>query len=460
MPNTHPLDIAVIGAGLTGLTAALDLLKAGHKVTVYEARPYVGGLASGFKDASWDWSLDRFYHHIFASDDQIIGLAEELGLDDTILFESPVTSILKDSVLYPINKPVEVPWLESLPFGSAFSNLLDLVVTALRVLAFKPIPFFDRLRVGLVTAYLRYSRDWKALEKVTADAWMAKAAGRRGYEAFWMPLLEGKFGPYFKQVNMAWFWARIVARTPKLGYFEGGFQRFIDGVADKVRQAGGAVLLEHHVRGIHPLDDGRIRLELANGDHTHDRVLATVSPTMLKELTPALPDDYAAGLDDLISMGAVVMVLALKHPLTDEHYWINIPKREGFPFLALVEHTNYMDASHYGGDHLVYCGDYLTPDHAYFDLSAEELLDRFIPGIRRINPDFDRDWVRAYWKFSETYAQPVPFVNHSRNIPSLTTPIPNLTLANMSQVYPWDRGTNFAVEIGHRAAQTVLKAGD
>ncbi len=106
---------------------------------------------------------------------------------------------------------------------------------------------------------------------------------------------------------------------------------------------------------------------------------------MLKARTPALPASYTAGLDALTSMGAVVMVLALKHPVTDTHYWINIPKREGFPFLAFVEHTNYGDAAHYGGDHLVYCGDYLPTDHAYFELSEEALLARFIPGIRRIH---------------------------------------------------------------------------
>jgi protoporphyrinogen oxidase len=176
---------------------------------------------------------------------------------------------------------------------------------------------------------------------------------------------------------------------------------------------------------------------------------------MLKERTPTLPASYTAELDKLVSMGAVVMVLALKRQVTREHYWINIPKREGFPFLAFVEHTNYVDAEHYGGDILVYCGDYLPPDHAYFEMPAEALLERFIPGIQRINPAFNRDWVRGYWKFSEIYAQPVPFVNHSVAIPPIQTPIPNLAMANISQVYPWDRGTNYAVEIGRRAARLI-----
>ncbi len=455
MRDSTALDIGIIGAGVTGLTAAYDLTRRGHRVTLYEARPYVGGLAAGFKDERWAWHLERFYHHIFASDAEIIRLVQELGLTESLFFPSPVTSIYKAGRLYPINKPLVGPWLERLPLGHRLSNVADLLATGLRVLAFRPIPFLDRFRVGLATAYLRYTPRWEPLEAVTAHAWLSRAAGPRAYEAFWQPLLEGKFGPYYQQVNMAWFWARIVARTPKLGYFEGGFQHFLDTLAERVQVQGGTLRLETHVRGVHPTTEGRIRLELREEAPLHDRVLATCSPTMLRERTPALPAAYAAGLDALKSMGAVVLVLALKQPLTDEHYWINIPKREGFPFLALVEHTNYVDPVHYGGDHLVYCGDYRRPDHPYFDLEPEALLAHFLPGIQRINPDFRPDWIRRYWKFSESYAQPVPLLHHSRHIPPLETPLRHLYLANMSQVYPWDRGTNYAVELGRRAARRI-----
>lgn len=451
-------DIGIIGAGVAGLTAAYDLIRAGHQVTLYEARPYVGGLAAGFKDERWEWSLEHFYHHIFASDKAIITLVEELGIGDTLLFPTPVTSTYKNGKLYPISKPLVGPWLEKLPLGKQLASFSSLVATGLGVLAFSPIPFFDRLRVGLVSAYLRYSPHWEPLERVTAHEWLSRAVGMRAYEAFWQPLLEGKFGDYYQQVNMAWFWARLAARTPNLGYFVGGFQAFLDALADKVRAQGGQILLEHHVRGVHPEADGRIRLELRDGDRLHDCVLATCSPAMLKERTPALPASYAAGLDDLKSMGAVVMVLAVKQQVSDGHYWINIPKREGFPFLAFVEHTNYMDKQHYGGDTIVYCGDYLPADHPYFAMEPEELLEVYLQGIQRLNPAFDRSWIRASWKFTEAYAQPVPLLNHSQVIPPLETPIPNLYMANMSQVYPWDRGTNYAVEIGRRAAQVMQKS--
>jgi len=179
----------------------------------------------------------------------------------------------------------------------------------------------------------------------------------------------------------------------------------------------------------------------------------------MARLAPDLPPDYLRGLLDLKSMGAVVMVMALKQQLSEEgYYWYNIPKSAGFPFLALVEHTNFLPAEHFGGEHIVYAGDYLETDHEYFSLSQDELLERFMPVFPKINPKFKPEWVRKTWLFRTAYAQPVPLVNHSQYIPAIQTPLQDLYFASMSQVYPWDRGTNFAVEIGRRAAQ--LMGGD
>jgi protoporphyrinogen oxidase len=270
-------------------------------------------------------------------------------------------------------------------------------------------------------------------------------------------LLVGKFGDYYQEVNMAWMWARLHKRTPQLGYFVGGFQAFADALTDHAREGGADVRFKTPIQGIEPALEGGLSVRAPEGDEVFDRVIATVSPGLLARLTPTLPTDYLEGLRELKSMGAVVLVLALKHRLTDDHYWINLPKGEGFPFLALVEHTNYIDSKYYGGDHVIYCGDYLKPDHEYFELSHEALLERFLPTLSRFNPEFKPDWVRGSWLFREKYAQPVPPVNHSRNIPDLATPIPGLYWASMSQVYPWDRGTNYAVEIGQEVASRVMR---
>jgi len=437
------MDIGIIGAGITGLTAAYDLTKQGHAVTIYEARPQAGGLAAGFRDERWEWHLDHFYHHWFASDGDVIGLIKELDARERLFFPWPTTSVYHQGRIYPLDSLI--PALKFIP--------LSQLHRAVRVLQFAPSPPIDRLRVGLMSFYLTLTKNWRPLERVSADEWLRRAVGERAYDLWWKPLLISKFGTEnYRNVNMAWMWARLHKRTARLGYFVGGFQGFADLLVERVQAQSGKVQLETAVQSVRPTIDGRLRLETSAGAAEHDRVIATCSPQEMLRLAK-LPADYAAKLSHLKSMGALVLILALKHHLTEGHYWINVPAGEGLPFMGLVEHTNYISREHYGGDHLVYCGDYLPPDHPYFDYSKEQLLETYLPGLIKINPDFDLDWIRASWMFTEKYAQPVPTLDHSRNIPSLETPIPGLWLANMSQVYPWDRGSNYAVEMGRRVAQ-------
>lgn len=427
------MKIAIIGAGFGGLAAAYDLRNAGHEVTVFESADFVGGLASGFKEPNWDWSVEKFYHHWFQSDASMLGLIRELGWESQVRFPRPLTVMYHAGKFYPFDSILKALLFPGLGFG------------------------LDKVRFGFVGLYLRLTNNWRALEKVTADAWMTKWAGRRVYEQMWKPLLVGKFGPFYRDVNMAWMWARIKARTTRLGTFEGGFQKFADLFADRLRASGVEIRLGTAVRSIKRNADGGLALE-AGGVESFDRVLVTASPQLLAKMCPDLPQEYLKGLLELKSMGAVVMALSLKEQLSkDGYYWFNLPKEEGFPFLALVEHTNYIPPEKFGGDHIVYAGDYLEQGHEYFSLSEAELLERFLPAFQRINPAFTRDWVKKVWLFKTNYAQPVPLLNHSKNIPAIATPIDGLYFASMSQVYPWDRGTNFAVEIGRRAAKMMLE---
>jgi protoporphyrinogen oxidase len=257
---------------------------------------------------------------------------------------------------------------------------------------------------------------------------------------------------------MAWFWARIHARTTKLGTYQGGFQAFADDFAEKLRALGVQIQYQSMVTSVTLASEGGLNLQIETGPRNFDQVLSTTSPGLMAKLAPDLPRPYLDGLLKLKHMGAVVMTLSLKHQISNQgYYWFNIPKEAGFPFLAVVEHTNYVPPANFGGEHILYCGDYLELDHEYFDLSDEELLKRFIPGIQRINSDFEHDWINKIWVHRSKYAQPVPLLNHSQNIPAIQTPLKGLFFASMSQVYPWDRGTNFAVEIGREAAQLILR---
>jgi protoporphyrinogen oxidase len=275
--------------------------------------------------------------------------------------------------------------------------------------------------------------------------------GRRAYRELWEPLLAGKFGPYAHDVNAAWFWARIASRTPQLGYFRGGFQALAEALAAKVATLGGMIQTGVAVQRLAPIAAGW-ELQTAEGTSSYDRVIVASSPGLLGKIVPALPPAYTADLKSLKSLGAVVMVLALHQQLlTNGVYWLNLPKGE-FPFLALVEHTNLIEREHYGGDYLVYCGDYLPADHRYFSLPPDAVIAEWTAALTKANSDFEPAWVRCAWLHREPYAQPVVPINHSKHLPALRTPLAGLYFASMSQVYPWDRGTNFAVELGRRVA--------
>ncbi len=428
------MKIAIIGAGFGGMAAAYDLNRAGHAVTIYESADYVGGLASGFKEPGWDWSVEKFYHHWFQSDKSMLGLLAELGWMDKVHFPRPYTVLLHKGKWYPFDSILKALLFPGLGFG------------------------LNKVRFGLVGLYLRLTNNWKPLEKYTVDEWMRKWAGRQVYEQMWEPLVIGKFGPYYKQVNMAWMWARLKARTTRLGTFEGGFQRCADMLAEVLRERGVEIRLGARVESIRRVQ-AQLLIQSEAGAASLDKVLVTTSPNLMARLCPDLPESYLKGLLELKSMGAVVMVLSLERQLSEQgYYWFNLPKTAGYPFLALVEHTNFVPPRHFGGDHIVYAGDYLEPGHEYFTLSDEELLERFMPAFKKFNPAFEPDWVKKVWVSKTNYAQPVPLVDHSKNIPAIQTPIEGLYFASMSQVYPWDRGTNFAVEIGRRAAGLMLQS--
>jgi protoporphyrinogen oxidase len=362
-----------------------------------------------------------------------LGLIEELGWRDRVLFPRPYTVVEHNGKFYPFDSIPQALLFPGLGWG------------------------INKVRFGLVGLYLRLTDNWQALEKTTADAWMRKWAGRRVYEKMWQPLLEGKFGPHYRDVPMSWMWARLKARTTRLGTFEGGFQAFADLLAEFLTGLGVDIRLSAPVQGIRAHTEGGVTLDVDSGLTHFDQCLVTTSPALLARLAPDLPENYLGGLLSLKSMGAVVMVMALKHQLSEEgYYWYNIPKSAGYPFLAVVEHTNYLSPEYFGGDHIVYCGDYLDPSHEYFSLNKDELLARFLPVMPRFNAKFSPEWVRKTWLFRTKYAQPVPQLNHSQNIPAIQTPLQGLYFASMSQVYPWDRGTNFAVEIGREAAEMML----
>lgn len=410
------MHIAIIGAGFTGLTAAYRLQKKGHTVSIFEKENVPGGLAIGFQKDKWEWPLEKHYHHIFTSDHAIWNLAEAIGVD--FRFSRPNTSSYIDGAILQLDSP-------------------------LKLLMFSKLTVVERIRMAAVLGYLRYVARWQDLEKYTAHDWLQKYLGRVPYGTLWEPLLIGKFGPYYKDISLSWFWARIKARTTQLGYPDGGFQKFADTLAEKIIENGGSIRYGSEVTQINESSltvDGNVRQA--------DAILVTVPNKLFMNLAPTFPREYMDKLQSFKGIGAVNMALELDRSfLPNDVYWLNICD-ESYPFLAVVEHTHYVDRSHYNGSHIVYVGNYLPKDHAYFSLSDEELLDTYHAALEKISPGY-RSHILSKTVFRVPFAQPIVTTNFSKKILSFQTPLKNVYLANMQQVYPWDRGTNYAVEMGN-----------
>ncbi|MYC29130.1 MAG: NAD(P)/FAD-dependent oxidoreductase [Chloroflexi bacterium] len=436
------MKVGIIGGGAAGLAAAYELTKGGHFAEVFEVAPFLGGQASTFDVGGG--RLERGYHHLFVSDTDMTDLIHELGLGDSLA------------------------WLES-KVGVYHSGKIWDFATPLDLLRFKPLSLVQRLRLGLITFVLQKTRNWQKFEGVTAQDWLTGNLGKDIYEAIWEPMLRGKFGDYYDQISMTWLWGKIYLRVAsrgkalqkeRLGYPMGSFGEVFDRLEEQICVQGGAVHISARVSRV-AVEDQRatgLEVQLPGGApevRSYDAVVATTPSYIFTRLVPPLPEIYSSKLEGVEYLSAVLLILALDRPLTSK-YWLNVADRS-LPFVGVIEHTNMIDPALYGGNHIVYLTNYTSRDSELYSKSPEELVDQFIPHLQKLNPAFDRSWIRGYFHHKVDGAQPIIGTNYGRQIPDHRTPIKNLYLANTTQIYPEDRGTNYSVRMGRQVAGMLLE---
>ena len=427
---------AIVGAGLTGLVAAYRLVRGGWHVELFERWTAPGGLVAMFEVGGEP--LECFYHHLFTTDTEYVQLAEELGLGSSI------------------------EWLPSRMGMYCRDRLWDFGTPA-SLLRFAPLSWPGKLRFALTTLYLRHRNNLAEFERVTAAEWIRRHAGTAVWDTVWGPLLEQKFAARASEVSMAWLWRKVFLRGrsrsasglgERLGYMRGGFGRLVDELVSRLQRHGAVFHLASPVRRIEPCKQG-IRLTVRRKAHTFPLVLFTGSPDELLQATgEALPPAYRQRLTPLAGTSALCMVLELNRPLTD-YYWLNIADRS-FPFGGVIEHTNYIPAARYGGRCIVYLSKYLFQDAPAWKMRDNDLWQLYRPFLQRLNPRFDDAWVLARHIFRAAYAQPLVPPFYSRQVPPFATPWPGLYHCCMAQIYPEDRGQNYAVRAGAAAAQQLL----
>ncbi len=434
-PKQHCPDCLIVGAGFTGLSAALDLVRNGLSVTVLEKDKGVGGLAGGFDVDGFE--LERFYHHWFVSDCHVTGIVEEIGKQDSVIIRPTRTGMYYAGSFFRLSTPLDL-------------------------LRFNALPFADRIRLGIGVLRARGVRDWMSLEDMTAAEWLLKLFGRRVYEVVWEPLLVGKFGSYAREISAVWFWKKLVLRGGSreksggeaLAYYRGGFAALARDIAGEIKQSGGEIRTGEAVLSMQRGEKRIVEVLSDVAAYRPKTVLITtplpIAAELLEELAPAA---YIAQLRRVRYLANVCLVLKMSRSLSDT-YWMNV-NDPGFPFVGIIEHTNFEPSATYGNNHIIYLSKYLLDSDPLYRMDADELLAFALPYLKKMFPALDPTWVTGHYLWRADHAQPIVERNYSKLLPAMKTPLDNVFLCTMAQVYPEDRGTNYAIREGRAAAKHI-----
>jgi protoporphyrinogen oxidase len=448
------MRVAVLGAGQAGLTAAHRLAKLGHDTDVYERWPGLGGQAATI-DTGDGVLIERYYHHLFTSDKDMADLCAEIGCELETWPSS--VSIFRNGKLHPFTTPMDL-------------------------LRFKPMSPIARLRMGLGALWLQQrAHSVEPYEPITIREWVERVMGKQAWEHVWGPLLYGKFRDQADDISMSWLWAKLRNRRQVTGeeakgellvYPKGSFESLFARLRDLIEEYGGRVMIDRPAARLARDADGKFLVTAAKGDsfrrgldprqfephgepERYDAVVAALPSDIFEEL---LDPDLAAEIGDGylertrgIEYFAALCLLCEMDRQFHPFYWTNVADTD-LGFIGLIEQTNLVPLERYEGRHFLYVANYLPRDHELLTKSMDELIDFYEPGLRKVNPQFDRDWIKQSWMFREPAGQPVVLPNYRDRMPPYETGVPGLMLANTTQVYPDDRGTNYAI----REAEEVV----
>lgn len=422
--------IAIVGGGACSLAAAYYLSKKGHSVSIFESASELGGLGSSY--ILEGYPTEKFVHHLFYSDKYFRDLVDELGLSKNLIYKKTRDGFFINNKIYPFSTPIDL-------------------------LKFTPISLISRIRTGLMAVILKQSKNYSRFQSATAKSWIIKTAGLESYLKVWEPLLVSKFGKYSDKISMAWFWARIFSRTSKLGYFDGGYQLFFDRLSQEIITNSGKIYLNSPVTNIRSLPSKKIELTVHKKKIIFDSVVATIPPSVFVKVTPQLQKtSYGKKLALKEMISATTLNLLIKKSFMP-YYWLNIADKK-FPFLVIVEHTHLVPKEKYGKYSMLYIGNYLSHTDKRYTNSSKENLKLFLPYLKKINPQFTSSWIKEVNQFHGLYAQPIVDTNYYKTIPQVKTPVKNLYLSCMSQIYPFDRGTNYAIREGKKVAEIINRS--
>lgn len=436
MPKIY--DVVIVGGGFTGLTAAYVLSKQGHKVRVIESDSSAGGLAGTFQFAD-GVKLEKFYHHWFNNDVYVPELVKELGMEGDVVTLPTRTGMYFNGRMWKLSTPMDL-------------------------LRFTALSFIDRIRLGLLVLQVRRIKDWRTIEHLSIREWLEPLCGKNVYRVVWEPLITSKFSIHAEAVNAVWMWKKLVLRGStrndkggeELAYFKGGFGRLAEAMVEAIERSGGEVSIGEKVTGVRSEGNRMLALHTDRGEIAGSQFLFTPAFPIIADIFEGTAEsEWLASLRRIRYLGNMCLVLRLKHSLSDT-YWLNV-NDPGFPFVGVIEHTNFDTPENYKGTHIAYLSRYLAVEDPVWSYSDNQYVDFALEHLNRMFPEMDRSWVVEHRVWRAEYAQPVTERSYSQYVPHRETPYANASISTMAQIYPEDRGTNYAIREGRAVANHISK---
>jgi protoporphyrinogen oxidase len=430
-------------------------------VDVYERWPGLGGQAATI-DVGGGHRIERYYHVVLSTDRHLIGLYAALGMADQLEWFASSLAMFADGRLHPFTSPADL-------------------------LRYRPLSLRSRVRLGAAVLNLqKRHREVEPFEGITARYWVERHMGREVYAKVWGPLLRGKFADKADEISMSWLWGKLMlrrelkgseARQEVFGYGRGGWEPLFVEMARRIEEGGGRVLIDRPAARLarEPGGNGYLVTPAAPDSfrrgldprafdpggppERYDAVIVTVPNDVFLELCDEqlvadLGPEYVRRLRACEYYATVCLVLELDRQFTP-YFWTNVIDK--LPFVGLVELTNFVEPERYDGRRFLYVANYLPRHHQFLSLNLQELLTVYDPGMRAINRDWSPEWIQGAWMFREPAAQPVVPIDYRGQMPGVDTGVPRLALCNTTQVFPADRGTNYAIPLAEQAVEVISR---
>lgn len=412
--------IAIIGAGVSGLTLAYRFLKNGYDVTLYEAGNEVGGQLYAFPVQGVPTEI--YYHHTFMSDTNFIELCRELGIENKLEWLDSSMAYYTQDVQY--------------AFGTPFD-----------LLKFKPLSFINKVKFVLSILRLQRIQDIDYIEQYSAKEWFVKNGYQKVWEIIWEPLFKLKFAELSDSISLVWLWDKLIKRgksrggaKEKLCYMEGSFFELAKALKEKILNLNGKILLDTRVNAVLKNDDG-FEVYFDVDIDKHDTVISTLS-TQNHELLSDFSRNYKNYLENYKYQSAICALLVLDEKFS-EYYWTNVGDYS-IPFGGVIEHTNFVGQDRYNGKSIVYLSKYLSRKNDFYSLSNEQILKEFFNGLSKINNNFKKESIVESYIFKQDDAQPI--VTKGYKSPKVETEIEEFYWLSTHHVYPHDRGVEYGIE--------------